>query len=258
MRTVLEKRRRLIAGLAASLMHLMLLGLLIPAGKTVIVEPDSFPQTIDLWLGPNPGGANRAVVGAPQSATRRNQPETAKLPIEPRKAPPHPHPDPIPPKAEPEKTPPSAVSPPTPPAPPSLVAGSANWSGRGRGLGDGRGMGRHIGGGGAGGTGEHRGQGPRYYVWARELTTAERRSVYPPAGRYASGGLVVLSCVLRGEDRLGGCLILHEQPSGLGFGGAAVSASQMRGVRPVNPDDRPEPGERVRIEMRFIRLEKGE
>lgn len=261
MRVVLEKRRRLIAGLAAVFLHLLLLLLLIPSGTAVVVEPDSFPQTIDLWLGPNPGGTNQAVASAPQSAVMQSRAETSKLPIETRKPSPHPHPDPIPPKAEPEKASSTAVSPPappTPPAPPSLVAGSANWSGRGRGLGDGRGMGRNIGGGGVGGAGEDRGEGARYYVWARELTAEERQTVYPAAGRYASGGLVLLSCVLRGEDRLGGCLILHEQPSGVGFGSAAIVASRLRGVRPLNPDDRPEAGERVRIEMRFLRGGRGD
>ena len=255
MRAVLEKRRRLIAGLTACLLHLGLLLMLIPSGKAVMVEPDSFPQTVDLWLGPNPGGSNRRIAGAPQNPANENRPSTTKLPIEPRKSPPLPHPDPIPPKAESENTPPSAATPPTPPAPSSLVAGSANWSGRGRSLGDGRGMGRNIGGGGVGGAGEDRGKGPRYYVWARELTAAERQSVYPAAGRYAPGGLVLLSCVLRGEDQLGGCLILHEQPAGHGFGAAAVSSSRLSGVRPMNPEEQPEPGERIRIEMRFIRTE---
>lgn len=251
MRATRDRTRRLLAGLTVGLVHLLILWALMPIAMPPVVAPDSAPQSIDVWLGPPPGGADRAAnPSAPQTRNR-----TTPLPIEPRKPPPRPHPDPIPPKAEPEKTAAPAVTPPAPSAPPSMAAGTANWSGRGLGRGVGRGLGRDLGGGGAGGAGEDRGRGPKHYVWARELTSAERLSVYPAAGRYTAGGLVVLSCLLRGEDRLGGCLILTEQPAGHGFGAAAVRASQLRGVRPVNPDDQPGPGERINVEMRFVRLE---
>lgn len=248
-----KKKSRVAAGLAVGLVHLLILWALMPVAKTSLVAPESAPPAIDVWLGPPPGGAARA---APRSA-QPNRPEPARSPVETRKPPPRPHPDPVPPKAEPAKAAAPAVSNPTPLAPPSMAAGTANWSGRGLGRGVGRGLGRDLGGGGVGGAGENRGRGPQHYVWARELTAQEKRSVYPAAGRYSAGGLVVLSCVLRGEDRLGGCLILSEQPGGHGFGAAAVRASQLRGVRPADPENQPGPGERINVEMRFIRMEAG-
>lgn len=253
MRSGRGKTSRVAAGLAVGLVHLLILWALMPVTPPAVVAPDSAPQAIDVWLGPPPGGAARA---APRPA-QPDRPEPARSPIETRKPPPRPHPEPIPPKAEPAKTAAPAVAAPTPPAPPSMAAGTANWSGRGLGRGFGRGPGRDLGGGGLGGAGDDRGRGPKQYVWARELTAAERLSVYPAAGRYSAGGLVLLSCLLRGQDRLGGCLILTEQPAGHGFGAAAVRASQLRGVRPVNPDDQPGPGERIHVEMRFVRIEGG-
>ncbi len=254
MRTRRDNGRRMFAGLAVVVAHLLILLFLAPTMKASIAEPDSFPPTMDIWLGPNPGGSRQTASRAVPESSREARPEAAKMPIDTRKPPPIAHPDPIPPKAEPQKTPPSpAVANPATPATPSMAAGTANWSGRGLGQGPARGAGANLGGGGVGGAGDHRGKGPRQYVWARELTAAERQAAYPAAGRYTPGGLVVLSCVLRGEDRLGGCLILSEQPTGHGFGAAAITTSQLRGVRPVNPEDRPGPGERISIEMRFIR-----
>lgn len=257
MQTRRNRIRRLLAGLSVAAVHLLIVWMLMPTVTASLVEPESFPPSIDVWLGPNPGGSRQAVSPAvPAPLARR---EATKMPIETRKPPPLAHPDPIPPKAEPQRAPSSATvaDKPDPSATPSMAAGTANWSGRGLGQGFGRGPGQNLAGGGAGGASDNRGKGPRTYVWARELTLAERQASYPTAGRYAPGGLVVLSCVLRGEDRLGGCLILTEQPAGHGFGAAAINTSQLRGVRPANPEDRLGPGERVTIEMRFIRVEAG-
>jgi hypothetical protein len=223
--------RWLIAGLAVVLLHvLMIWGLAVAGFAPVrIVEP----EPVELWLAPSGGGwprlsATSSAAPAPRPlppspsavATRAAAPEVAVVSAATAAAS----------SSEPSA---QAVDAATQAAAAPAAAAGLRGEGRGR-------IGAGFG---------HR---PRRVFWLRDLTVDEARAVYPPEGLARRlNGVVRLSCVLREDDRIGGCMILSEAPERMGFGPAAIAASRLRGVRGEGPDGRARLNERIVLEMRF-------
>ena len=110
-----------------------------------------------------------------------------------------------------------------------------------------------MGQGGAGvGTGTGDGNGPGSGgigpMILRPATSAEIESVAPPPvrGMRRPAGRVVVSCVIRTDQRLDDCRIVEESPRGFGFGEQALRATAFFRFRPpMTAAGRPIEGQRV-------------
>lgn len=133
---------------------------------------------------------------------------------------------------------------------PALVVGVAPvvTQAPGPGLG---GEGRGDGGGVGDGSGPGDGLGPRLL---RGPTSAEIRSLQPQAARNARReGRVAIRCTIRLDTRLDRCSVVNEQPSGFGFGDAALLASGYFRFAPPMTNGRPVEGQTVVVVVTFGR-----
>jgi len=81
--------------------------------------------------------------------------------------------------------------------------------------------------------------------WTRVPTAAEVYAAYPPAARRARiGGLAKLDCMVTIDGRLTDCRIADEEPSGQGFGTAALTLVPDLQAAPEPP---PFAGRRFRV-----------
>jgi hypothetical protein len=88
-------------------------------------------------------------------------------------------------------------------------------------------------------------------VWASKPSEEDLLTHYPPeALRSRSAGRVVLDCVITATLSTK-CLIESEQPTGLGFGAAAMRVSQSFQSGPYLADRRPAAGEKVQLTIDF-------
>jgi hypothetical protein len=223
--------RWLAVGSVVVLLHIVLFWVLAAAGFAPRIVEDAPP--VELWLHPAGGGWPR--LSASPSTSPHAASAAASPPVERRAAPATPA-EAVASSPEAEQARAQAASSVSadaqPAAAPSAVPGL-----RGEGLGRfGAGYGRRV----------------RRVFWLRDLTVEEARAVYPPEGLARRlNGVVRLSCVLREDDRIGGCMILSESPERMGFGPAAIAASRLRGVRGEDAEGRPRLNERIVLEMRF-------
>lgn len=140
-------------------------------------------------------------------------------------------------------------APPVPAPEPALVIGMApvasptpgmGQGGTGNGTGTGNGDGEGSGSGGI---------GPRF---VRGATQAEIFSVVPRGRRPGRGSV---NCVIRLDQRLDGCRVVDETPSGQGYGAAAVTVAEayFRFRPPMSASGRPVEGQRVTVFVQFGR-----
>ena len=75
------------------------------------------------------------------------------------------------------------------------------------------------------------------------------------ARRRRQAGRSAVNCVIRADTRLEGCRVVDEQPSGLGFGQAAVRVAEtyFRFRPPTTASGRPVDGFRVTVNVNFGR-----
>lgn len=251
MRTRENRGRQLIAWIAVALIHLLVFWWL---AFTQTRPQTQFPPVIELWIGPTGGSPSRA---ANSGGSEAASPSLVHTPPKVLKT-----------FEDAPAAPPVLATEPPPlvigtapiitlvPAAGSGAMGSGVGQGEGAGSGEGAGGGNGAGGSGDGGTGTGPGAGSGPGAggasWVRELTAAEKRSVYPREGlRRRVDGRVELSCVMRAGNRVSNCRILSERPRGLGFGSAAIETSRLRGVRPPRVNGQPLLNERIRLNVVF-------
>jgi TonB family protein len=84
--------------------------------------------------------------------------------------------------------------------------------------------------------------------WARAPSSAELSSVWPiEAAKRGRGGRAVIECEVSSEGGLRECHVLSETPTGLGFGGAALTLAAQFRMKPRTVDGVPVTGGLVRI-----------
>ena len=88
--------------------------------------------------------------------------------------------------------------------------------------------------------------------WAEKGPKAsDYRAVYPAAARRRQiTGVVRLACTIR-TDRMLDCTVENENPSGMGFGDAAIFVSHAFVVKPEKSDPRLGIGKVVHVPIRF-------
>lgn len=251
MRARENRTQRLIAWIAVALVHLLVFWWL--AFSQTQPRPE-FPPVIDLWLGPTGGAPAKAANSGGSEATApsvvHTPPRVLKTFTEAPVAPPVPAPEP-----------PPLIIGTAPVVSLAPIAGSGTvgtgiGQGEGAGAGEGSAGGSGAGGSGQGGSGSGSGAGSGPGAggasWVRELTAAEKRSVYPREGlRRRVDGQVELSCVMRAGNRVSNCRILSERPRGIGFGSAAIETSRLRGVRAPRVNGKALLNERIRLTVAF-------
>lgn len=129
--------------------------------------------------------------------------------------------------------------------------GLAEVSGAGDGnVGTGTGSGAGTGTGPGSGAGVGASSGPR---WVRELTAAEKREIYPSlAARRRISGEAVILCRINRDTTVTHCRDESEQPTGQGFGRAAVRAARYMRIRPRVVNGVVQDGARERITVPFV------
>jgi hypothetical protein len=87
--------------------------------------------------------------------------------------------------------------------------------------------------------------------WVREPSARDFARFYPnEALDKGESGNVVLSCIIGGSGRLA-CSVASENPSGLGFGSAAIGISRQLRVRTQLPDGSSAEGREMRLPLSF-------
>jgi TonB family protein len=87
--------------------------------------------------------------------------------------------------------------------------------------------------------------------WVREPSSRDFARYFPRrALDQGQSGRVTLDCVIAGNGRLD-CSVAQENPSGYGFGDAALSISRNARVRPTLPDGSSAAGRHLRLPLSF-------
>jgi periplasmic protein TonB len=87
--------------------------------------------------------------------------------------------------------------------------------------------------------------------WVREPSSRDFARYFPRrALDQGQSGSVTLDCVIAGNGRLD-CSVAHENPSGYGFGDAALSISRNARVRSTLPDGSSAAGRHLRLPLSF-------
>jgi TonB family protein len=93
--------------------------------------------------------------------------------------------------------------------------------------------------------------------WIKKPTMEDVMSVWPAdAMRTGRGGRAVIGCKVSAEGTLYDCAVVEEDPSGAGFGAAAVVLSRQLLMRPAMKDGKPVRGAKVRIPVTFPDMDK--
>lgn len=91
--------------------------------------------------------------------------------------------------------------------------------------------------------------GSNQEIWSKPYEMAQRPQPNFPEQARANGGRVELVCVVAAAGRVNNCEVLSEQPSGQGFGRAAIAS--MRQARIVVDPSGPQPGARIKATISF-------
>lgn len=89
--------------------------------------------------------------------------------------------------------------------------------------------------------------------WVRRPTAEDVARYYPPAAaasRLAGGA--VIACDVTADGRLSSCTVVREDPTGAGFGDAALKMSADFEMKPMSKGGHPVAGGKVRIPIRFM------
>jgi periplasmic protein TonB len=88
-------------------------------------------------------------------------------------------------------------------------------------------------------------------TWLARPSQQDFDRYYPPrANQREQEGRVVLDCIVSGDGRIA-CTVASEEPSGWGFGDAAVRISRNFRAAAQTSDGRPTSGGRVRVPITF-------
>ncbi len=262
MRVDEHKSRRVTAFVVVVLLHLLVLWWLAITREATLIASEPLIE-LQLFSGSPPatsGGQGSAAASAPSSV---HVPQVVLKPFaDGFPAPPEPAPQ------QPEVLGQASTGEPAP-----VLGGAEQGAGAGLGTGTGIGTGggaRHglaeAGGGVDGnvgtGSGTGTGIGPGIGAgvgassglrWVRELTAAEKREIYPSlAARRRISGEAVILCRINRDTTVTHCRDESEQPTGQGFGRAAVRAARYMRIRPRVVNGVVQDGARERITVPFV------
>ena len=98
------------------------------------------------------------------------------------------------------------------------------------------------------------GDGPRLVAkpqWMRVPTVDQLLGSFPGGKQPATAVRVALDCLVQPGGKLNDCKVQSEQPTGEGFGTAAVNMSQYFQVTSWTADGLPTVGGRIRVPIRY-------
>jgi len=147
---------------------------------------------------------------------------------------------------------PEVMAPPKPAPAPAVIVGASDQTGPTPGQGQG-GQGTGTGDGEGEGDGPGSGSGP---IILRGASSAEILTLVPPeARRQRVPGRASVNCIIRSDTRLEACRIVSENPSGFGFGEAAIRVAEthFRFRPPSTASGRPVQGFRATVVVLFGR-----
>ncbi len=88
--------------------------------------------------------------------------------------------------------------------------------------------------------------------WIRKPDGNDLADLFPDrAQRLEKSGSTTMTCTVRANGMLTACAIVNEDPSGYGFGEAALKAASRFKMRPATADGRPVEGAKVTIPIRW-------